>query len=326
MHKKYVAKLVEMFNLLRQKICCRLSVSWPKLLIIVTAAICVLYYPLGGLLNEKIDRDENLNLPVGKSYSRSLQTITFLINREVNDHIWTPNLPLFFPSYFLDNMPNFQTGLMSALAVSSSLLNLQISCPTESKDVPRPANATKLLAYPADVWLFAADNKLKIAPSSSSQYRKARKMWQQIDTALAGNKCFWPKNDDGLAALASGIAADLGKTARSLEQQSFEGASDWIDYKADDAFYRAAGKSYAYWQFLNGLAQDYKEILVAKNLYAEWTEATGALANANAVQPWVVRNGAADSAFSPNHLIILAYHLQKCENILMKISLDLKGK
>ena len=325
MLKKYAEKLAGMFGRCWQKARNRLTISWPKLLIATTLALCVLYYPLGGLLNEKIDRGENLNLPAGESYSRSLQAITFLINREVNDNIWTPNLPLFFPSYFLDNMPNFQTGLMSSLATSSSLLTTQINCPVEDKDIPQPAGAAKLLAYPGNVWLFAADNKLKIAPSSSSQYRKARKMWRQIDNALAANKCFWPKNDSALAELVSGVAADLGKTAQSLEQQSFEGASDWVDYQADDVFYHAAGKTYGYWQFLSALAQDYKEILVAKNLYAEWTQATNALANANAVQPLWVRNGAPGSDFLPNHLITLAYYLQKCENILIKISLNLKG-
>ncbi len=39
-----------------------------------------------------------------------------LLDRELSDQGWTANDPLFYPTAILDNMPNYQQGMVGALS------------------------------------------------------------------------------------------------------------------------------------------------------------------------------------------------------------------
>lgn len=144
-----------------------LAVSWPKAFAAAVALLVLSYYPLGGLLSENIDRTPDYNLTrESEQQSLTVETMRFLINREVNENLWTANLPPFFPSYFLDNMPNYQQGIVSALAVTAAVIGEETQCPENGREKAVMNGAAELLKYPGNVWLFAPDNKLKIAPSS----------------------------------------------------------------------------------------------------------------------------------------------------------------
>ena len=112
--KKIYAKVVELiksaFN------------TWPKAFIAVVAALIIGYYPLGGRLSERIDKTEDYDFSsISEKQLQSIESIAFLIDREVNQHIWTPNLPFFFPAYSLDNMPNFQVKQKNIFVLFFSL-------------------------------------------------------------------------------------------------------------------------------------------------------------------------------------------------------------
>ena len=49
-----------------------------------------------------------------------------LVTREVDVHTWTPMMPFFMPAGILDNMPNFQRGIMAALGRFSTELMDQL--------------------------------------------------------------------------------------------------------------------------------------------------------------------------------------------------------
>jgi len=301
--------------------------SWPRLFVVLVVLAVLMYYPLGGWLSEDIDLTEDYDLAEAEENApQTTQMMAFLIGREVNQHIWTANLPIFFPSYFLDNMPNFQTGIISGLSNVSRLLVQQMQCGENEKEGSYMAESAKLLAYPGNVWLFSPDNKLKTAPSSAAQYRKARKLLQELGKAVADERCFWYKTPQNLARIVEGIISDLEKTAGRMEQQINEGSSDFIDYKADDIFYEAAGRNYAYYQLLKTLAKDYKQVLLAENLYAEWTKAVNSLQNAISLQPAIVFNGKLSALWQANHLAPAAYYTQRAENILLKIYQILEGR
>ena len=76
--------------------------SWWQMIAIALAALIFLYYPLGGWLVEDIDTDTGVEIsPANESQSATAEMMSYLIRREVNDKIWTPNLPFFFPSYLV---------------------------------------------------------------------------------------------------------------------------------------------------------------------------------------------------------------------------------
>ena len=140
----------------------------------------------------------------------------FLINREVNENLWTANLPPFFPSYFLDNMPNYQQVIVSALAVTAAVIGEETQCPENGREKAVMNGAAELLKYPGNVWLFAPDNKLKIAPSSASQYRKARKLLRDYNRLLPAGRCFWARDYVNMRGLIKAVKRDLYKTAEKL--------------------------------------------------------------------------------------------------------------
>lgn len=296
------------------------AVSWPKAFAAVVVLLVLSYYPLGGYLSENIDKTTDYNL-VRESEQQSLtvETMAFLINREVNENLWTANLPMFFPSYFLDNMPNYQKGIVSSVAVVASVIARQTQCADDVKEKVAIKEAAKLLRYPADIWLFAPDNKLKIAPSSATQYRKARKMLKDYNRLLPESECLWNRDDIDLKGLVAVVKKDLSRTAEQLENQVSEHSSDFNDTKADDLFYFCQGKMYAYMLLLKSAGMDFKQVLVDSHQYENWTRVISTLENGVAVSPVVVRNAELDDAFASNHLIALGYYMMRAVNLLGEI-------
>lgn len=304
----------------------RLAVSWPKAFAGAIVLLLLLYYPLGGSMTEKIDKtavyDSGMQ-PEGRSVT--VETMAFLINREVNEHIWTPNLPLFFPSYFLDNMPAYQNGIISALAKTSAVIDAQTECDADDRVKTAVSAAAELLKYPGNVWLFAADNKLKIAPSSASQYRKARKQLRDFNRMLPGSACRWEKNAANLQKLVAVVQKDLQRGVGRLEIQIAEHSSDWFDTKADDLFYFNQGKMYAYMLILKAWGSDFKQVLLDTGQYQNWTKAIRALGDGTELSPTVVRNGELNSGLAANHLIALGYYMLRAGSLLDKVSDETKG-
>lgn len=292
-------------------------IVWSKASAFLLLALIVLYYPLGGALNEKIDRNADFGVIKRESSSSTLELLAALIDRETAQNIWTPNLPFLFPSYFLDNMPSFQSGIIRGVAVINKQMSRQIICPNDTKEKTYLLAANDMLDYPPNIWVF--DNSLKISPSSSNQYRKARKRIRDFNRNLETTPCIWDKNAANLNIIIKAVRNDLNTSTSELEQQMHEHDSDVFDLKADDVFYYNQGKAYAYMLSLKSLSHDYKNFLVEKNLYADWTKTIKALENATELQPRMVRNAKADSTFAANHLIGLAYYIQKAQSMLYLI-------
>ena len=293
------------------------AVSWPKAFAAVVVLLILSYYPLGAYLSEKIDKTTDYNLlKESEQQSMIVETITLLINREVNQNLWTANLPMFFPAYFLDNMPNYQKGIVSSLAIATSAIAQQTQCPEDVKEKQLINNAAKLLRYPPNIWLFAPDNQLKIAPSSATQYRKARKMLKDYNRLLPQGECLWNYDASDLNDLVSVIKKDLSKAAQKLENQANEHSSDFFDANADDLFYFCQGKMYAYMLILKSAGMDFKQVLIDSHQYETWTKIISTLENGIALSPSVVRNAELDNVFASNHLIILAFYIMRAVNLL----------
>lgn len=301
--------------------------SWPKAFIGTILLVVTLYYPLGGIVSEKIDRTPDYDFAyLDSSQSEGLEMAAYLINREVNEHIWSANLPFLFPASSLDNMPNFQTGIIKGISDIIKVLSHQIQCLENDKNIAELNESAQLLAYPGNVWLFAPDNKLKTAPSSSSQYRKARKYLKDVNTALKEEKCFWNHSANNLFDINKAVIRGLDKAILSIETEVREGGNSWFDSKADDVFYFNQGRIYAYMMVLRKIGRDFKQVLMAENLYSEWTAMLRSLQNSVEINPNVVVNGELEAKFKANHLTSLGYYVLKAENLLMKVNMHLNGE
>ena len=140
--------------------------SWVKVAAVVVTVFLVLYYSLGGWLVQNIDTTTDYEIRTTDNQSATVEMMSFLINREIRENMWTPNLPFIFPSYFLDNMPNFQLGVVSSLKTTSAALAARLDKTVAQKSDMPLKSAAEYLSYPGTVWMFSPANKLVPAPSA----------------------------------------------------------------------------------------------------------------------------------------------------------------
>ena len=265
----------------------------------------LLYYPVGAILSEHIDTDTQVEIKKNTAEESDLvNAVAYIINKETNDHMWTPNMPIIFPGYILDNMPEFQTGEIKAAATVSKAFAkvMKKHLPEEYKNLDE---AAKYLAYSPKVWFFSEKAGKFFAPSSSTQYNKAKKELMSINHAAAERKIWFAYSASDLQIILDYIYKDLQKTSDNIKSHIRENSHKFVDTKADNVFYNTKGKLYAYYILLKALGEDYKSVIVDSQIYPQWTSILKCLENAVEIDPWIIKNSDMSSSFSPNHLAYL---------------------
>ena len=297
--------------------------SWQKILLLVVVLI-IAYYPLAALFSEKMDRSygQKFEALTGEQ-SQGIEVMAYLVDREVNEHLWVSNLPYFFPASCLDNMPNFQKGIFDVLADVARVLPQQVNFEKESNYVDNIAN---LLDYPSDVWILAKDSSFKMAPSSTRKYRKALKLLRRLNADLKDKDAFLNKDANSLGLFVDALDKILKKSAKKIDEELREGTNNWFDSQADDVFYFSMGQIYACLLLLEKFGIDYKNVLTEVDVYQEWTTAIKNLQMASKIAPKIVVNGNLSDALRANHLVYLGYYIAKVRNILRDIKQNIEGK
>lgn len=301
------------------RFCFYLRRSWKSVAVIVPLVL-IFYYCLGGFMTHKIDKNPDYSVQPVQDGLHFVATSAGLIKREIDEKMWTPNLPVIFPGVVLDNMPAFQKGIMATLKTIFSGFS-------KDNDSQNLDQAVKLLKYPPDIWLLSKDSNLSLAPSSGAQYRKAARFLQNFNDDEAK---FAGKDPVVLNNLLKLFEKNLKHTDQKLEDQIREHSSDWFDLKADDVFYFAQGRIYASYVLLRALLKDYKEDIVRLGVYDEWVKVEKSLEDAFSFDPLIVRNGQKHALISPNHLSVLRADVNKALYYLSKLEIKtedfLKGK
>lgn len=293
----------------------KLLQTYRRSIAIIVPFLIIVYYVLGSWATHNIDKRTDFSYIKTTNGLAVIDASAGLIKREVDDHMWTANLPFIFPGYVLDNMPQFQTGILRSVRVATQAL---AKANPKSEDLQE---AQKLLKYPANIWLLSKTENLKIAPSSGAQYRKARKALLRFNEEYRKQGLFSEKN---LSELLNSLNLENNKISSSLEKQVREFSQDWIDFKADDTFYYNQGRLYGYYIILKALSEDYSAEFVKAELYGELTSLLKTLEDALRLDPVIIRNGEIDSLTAPNHLITLNFYTVKAQNQLNKIIAALK--
>lgn len=302
--------------------------SWWHFLLAGFVLFVALYYPLGGWFVHHIDKNTEYEIKLADSkQSATVDMASYIINREVNKKLWTANSPFFYPSYFLDNMPSFQLGMMNATSLVINSLQKRIDTPIQNKNEnTNLKKAADLLKYDGTVWMFSPQNRFAPVPSANTQYRKARKSLLAYNQALIKDEQFFYKRPEDLAFVLKKINLSLGASIQELDNQIREESAGWIDFKADNLFYYNQGKAYAYFLLLQALAYDYKDILVQYDAYVAWTKSLKALENAVNLDALYIRNAELNGLISANHLLYLAYYMEKAKSLNKNIVLKLQTK
>jgi len=288
--------------------------------LIALAAVLILYYPVGMLLVHRIDDNPDFaltadDLPAGGS--RTVAMMAALIDREVNQHRWVASDPFFMPGAALDNMPNFQEGIMAALGRVAFELTDQLGRTRGSSRVdPDLQSAAGFLQYPGNRWVVNFSVSQLVTATSASQYREARKALLAYNRRLAGNQADFERRSDNLQATLDRIAADLGSSSAIIDTHVTEYSHQWIDWHDDDVFYSVKGQVYAYYLMLRELGQDYASVIKERQLDATWAQMLLSLRHAATLRPWVVMDGLPDGAIFPNHLAVEGFYLLRARTQL----------
>ncbi|MBM3518184.1 MAG: DUF2333 family protein [Alphaproteobacteria bacterium] len=284
----------------------------------------VLYYPIGMIVVHEIDDDTAFavaesGIPPGGS--RAVSIAAALIDREVNQHEWVANDPIFMPGAFLDNMQNFQQGVIGALARFSFELVDQLGRTRGSSQIdPDLQEAAGLLQYSGKKWVF--DFATSIAPTATSeaQYRRAMRALLDYNRRLGRGDAVFERRADNLLATLDRIAADLGSASAAIDKQIAVGRGGFFDTDADDVFYTVKGQAYAYYLLLREMRADFDNVVIGRELTTAWEQMLTTMHEAARLNAWVIANGDPNSMLVPSHLAAQGFFVLRARTQLREIT------
>ena len=300
------------------------SGSWLRRVLIglgVLVVLAALYFVGGAIWVHEIDADPTFDVEVvvPNGASRAVAVAADLVDREVNVNRWVANDPFFQPGYLLDNMPAYQTGIVSAVGRFATELRDRVARVRGSSAVdPDLESAAGRLNYPGDVWIFEWSGT-PLQPSSESQYRRGVEDLRRYNERLAQGQAVYERRADNLLATLDRISGDLGAASAALTHEVDEGSTNFLDFNADGMFYSIKGKLYAYYLILRELEQDFPDVIREKNLQANWADLLTSLRLGATLYPWIVSNGPLDSMATPNHLASEGFLLLRVRTKLEEI-------
>ncbi len=307
----------------------RRSMKLLRWLPIVVVALLVIGLPLGMLTVHKIDNDPGFALSdtaVPAGGSRSIAMAAALIHREIDVNRWVANDPWFLPGHWLDNMPNFQQGMIAALARFTVELRDQVGrARGTSQDDADLREAAGLLQFPGNKWLIDLATSPWPQTTSEAQYRRAQQGLINYNRRLGAGQAVFEKRGDNLLATLDRIALDLGSSSAVLDQRITEHGGTLFDRRADDIFYSIKGQAYAYSMVLRELAQDFSQIVRDRDVGTLWKNMLLSLDHAAAMDPLIVMNGSSDGILVPSHLAAQGFYvlraraqMREITNVLLK--------
>ena len=294
-----------------------------KLGAILVLLIVLLYYPAGMLIVHDIDDDLDYQAPaayIGSDGSRTVAIAAGLIEREVDEHRWVANDPVFMPGALLDNMRYYQQGIIAALARFAFELTDRIGRTRGSSQVdPDLQEAAGLLQYSGTKWVFDFSTSLAPTATSEAQYRKAKRALVAYNARLGAKEAVFDPRADNLLATLDRMASDLGSASAVLDRRIAEG-SGLIDTEADNVFYTIKGQTYAYYLLLRELEIDFDAVVRDRDLTASWQQLLASMASAAQLNAWVITNGDPGSLIVPNHLAEQGFYLLRARTQLREIT------
>lgn len=302
----------------------RLPGRWLPLTVIAIVLVFGLYYPVGMLVVHKIDDNLDYQVAPGEVVQGGSKTVAMaasLIQREVNHNGWVANDPFFMPGAMLDNMPNYQLGMIHALGRFAYEMVDQIGRTRGSSQTDSDLQeAAGLLQYSGTKWIFDFSTSLLPTAKSEDQYRKARRALISYNTRLGQGQAVFERRADNLLSTLDRIALDIGSASAAIDRQIHEGSGQWVDTQSDDVFYSVKGQAYAYYMLLRELREDYANIMRDRELGPAWDQTLASFAAAADLKPLIVHNAKPDAVILPNHLASMGFYMLRARTQIRELS------
>jgi hypothetical protein len=293
--------------------------KWAAWIVVV---LLVIYFPIGALFVQNIDDDPQFgpqNVTSGES--RAVALAADLVTREVDVHTWAPMQPFFLPAGILDNMPNFQRGIMAALGRFTTEMMDQVGRTRGSSQVDRDLEQARgFLNEQPNVWIWQPSVSLMPSATSAQKYRAGRDKLIAYNKRLAAGQAVFERRSDNLQALVDRIANDIGSDSAIADRHIIEQAGNLFDVQCDDIFYFNKGRLYADYLLLRELGSDFQNVIRDRDLTNPWNQMVDTFRVAAELDPWIVWNGYPDGLLVPNHLAAQGFYLLRARTQLREIS------
>ncbi len=295
-----------------------------RLILGLAAVFLLLYYPVGMFLAHTVNDDVEFAVPADRilpNGSRAVSMAIALISRETEQTKWVANKPWIFPSSALDNMPNFQIGLMYALSRFALEMTDVLGRTRGTSQVdPDLDKASGLLKYDGRIWLWEPSTSLLPTASAEKQYISGMKSLERYNRRLSEGTAVFERRSDNLISLLDRIGADLGSASASLDARATASNAGWFDTNGDDVFYATKGRLYGYYMLLRELGVDFQPVLAEKKVEQAWQQMLESLRTASEMDPLIVSNGSTDGLFIPSHLEAQGFYLLRSRIQLKEVS------
>ena len=288
----------------------------------IALVLLVLYYPVGALIVEDIDDDAQFApRDVAAGESRAVAVAAELVSREVDVHQWTPMQPFFMPAAILDNMPNFQRGILAALGRFSTEMMDQLGRTRGSSQVDRDLEQARgFLNEQPNIWIWQPSVSFLPTATSAQKYRAGRDKLIAYNKRMAAGQAVFERRADNLQGLLDRIANDIGSDSAVIDQHIVERAGDLFDLQCDDIFYFNKGRLYANYLLLRELGSDFQNVIKERDLANAWNGMVETFRYAAGLHPLIVWNGYPDGLLVPNHLAAQGFYLLRARTQLREIS------
>lgn len=222
---------------------------------------------------------------------------------------WLPNDMPPGPGSWLDNLPNFQLGVLQIVRHASRSLRDHLSRQRTSDAVHKRADlAFSAYANEAQRWIF---------PAAENAFQRGNRELEGFAEELGADAGFYPRADN-LVYLLEPLISELGAVNNLLLRSASE--TSW--WELDDNFYYAQGVGYATLGILQAAEVDFRGVLEDKNATEIYAQILATLEESD-FNPWMVANGNKDG-FLANHSNNLKVYLEDARQKLNSLVSILK--
>ena len=296
-------------------------------IVLATALVLIVFYPLGAWYYSTIDDNPDFGPHSDASAPHESQTVAAaiaLIDREVNRHGWAASAPFYEPPALLDNMPNYQEGIVGALSVVAVALRDRMGHTADAPDGDSDlASAAELLQYPPDIWFWNPRQSLWPKAPSDDQYLRALAALASYNDRLSGGDAQFDASAENLQAILTRMSDDLGVASANIEYHVDRTSP--VEERTGEIFYKTKGRMYGYYIALKGMQIDFAPVIRERHLEATWSSMMTSLRAVIRMRPAMILDGAPDSDFVPCtlcgegfYVLRVRSELQTIENALQK--------
>ena len=243
---------------------------------------------------------------------------------------------IFPPGLWLDNMPNWEYGVIIQVRdLSKAMREVHSRSQSQSLEDPDLAMAEPRFNFNTESWML---------PASESEYRDglgyARSFFRRLSDVNAPNAQFYARADNlrywlstvdsRLGSLSQRLSASVGKRRINTDLAGEEGATQstvvakelevrtpWTEI--DDVFHEARGTAWALLHFLRAVDQDFADVLEKKNARVSLRQIIRELEGTqDFIWSPIILNGTG-FGFVANHSLVMASYISRANAAIVDL-------